>query len=69
MFMLFWPNFQGHHSPVLVELPTFPQLFHAILMEALIFIKPPEVYRHADVYYWVNIVATLAVLPVHVNFT
>jgi len=45
------------------------RLFQVFLTEALIFIKPPEVYRQAYVYSWVNIVALFVVRLVHVNFT
>ena len=48
---------------------TFPKLLQVFPTESLIFIKPPEVYRQAYVYSWVNIVALLAVHLLHVNFT
>jgi len=61
---------QGGHSPVLVKYsPTFHQFFPVFPVEALIFIKLPEVYRQAYVYSWVNTVALLSVHLVHVNFT
>ena len=44
-----------------------PSLLQVFLTEALIFIKPPEVYRQAYVYFWVNIVALLAVHLGQVN--
>jgi len=44
-----------------------PLLFQVFPRET--FIKPPEVYRQAYVYYSVNIVALFAVYLVHVNFT
>jgi len=46
-----------------------PRLFQVFPTETLIFIKPPEVYRQAYMYSWVNIAALLAVPLVHVNFT
>jgi len=46
-----------------------PWFFPEFPTEALIFIKPSEVYRQAYMYSGVNIVALLAVHLVHVNFT
>jgi len=45
-----------------------PLLFHLFPTEILISIKPPEIYRQAYVYSWVNIVAILALVR-YVNFT
>ena len=46
----------------------FPRLFRVFPTEALIFIKPPEIYIQAYMYSWVNTVSVFVVHLVHVNF-
>ena len=64
----------GGQSSVLVKLSDFARYFsrgihHHHHHEALISIKPPEVYKQGYMYSWVNIAALLAVHLVHGNFT
>ena len=74
-WLVIYQNVQTHPETVTITtewILSNPRQIHGLFQvfptEALIFIKPPEVYRHACVYAWVNTEALFVAHLVHVNF-